>query len=389
MTRRYSYVSILLLLIIVLSGCANQMEIDRITFPIALGIDFDETNNNIKVYAQISTTSSNPGGQPQTQKTFKVIEGQGDTLRDAMESIVDKSSQNLSWKHITTVVITNKMAEHGISNELDLLCRFQQLHMNAYFMLTNEDLKELLESTPKIESSLPSPLDGIQLISRQSSDTKAITIRDFVIAYLCNGMEPILPNVSIIKGEGKEIIIDYVGLGVFKKDKLIGDLNEDETKAANWIFGTKNTSSATIPYSENGEDSKLTISSITTKAKTIPSVQQNTPSITVELETEYNLSQNSISSNLDTIEADKINKQVELYIKQNVEATINKIQKELHSDIFGFGERIYRKYPKYWLENKDKWNDIFPNIAVNVQVKANLKNTGELLNSLDYSHGED
>jgi spore germination protein KC len=365
------------------------MEIDRISFPVALGIDFDEASNSIKVYAQISKTSSSPGGQPQTQKTFKVIEGQGDTLRDAMESTVDRSSQNISWKHITTVVITNKMAAHGIGNELDLLCRFQQIHMNCYLMLTNVDLKELLESTPKIESSLPSPLAAIQLISEQSSYTKAITIRDFVMAYLCNGTQPIISNISIIKGEGKEITVDYVGLGVFKKDKLIGYLSEYETKGANWIFGTKNTSSATVPYSENGEVQKLTISSITTKPKIISSVQQNTPSITVQLETEYNLSQNSIRTPFDTIEADKINKQVELYIKQNVEAIINKTQKELHSDIFGFGAKIYRKYPKYWLENKDKWNDIFPNIAVNVQVKASLKNTGELLNSLEYSHGED
>lgn len=389
MLKRYCHISVLLFLFIVLSGCSDQMEIDRISFPVAMGIDFDETNNSIKVYAQISTTSSSLGGQPQTQKTFKMLEGQGDTLLDAMADITSKDSQNISWKHITVVIITYKMAKHGISNELDLLCRFQQIHMNSYLMITDEDLKELLDSKPKIESSLPSPLGGIRLISEQSSHSKAITIREFVMAYLNDGMEPIITKVSSTIGEGKEIEIDYPGLGVFKRDKLVGDLDEDETRGAILIYGRKNISRISMPVSKNSKHKEFTIRSIRSVPEIIPDMQQNIPCINIKLEIEYILAQSSIPTIIDTIEVDRINKQVEEYIMESAETAIFKTQKELSSDIFGFGEKIYRKYPKYWLENKEHWNDIFPNININIEVKANLKNTGGMLNSLKYLQEKD
>jgi spore germination protein KC len=382
--RYCSYISILLLIIMALSGCTGQMEIDRISFPVAIGIDFDETNNNIKVYAQISTTSSNPGGQPQTKKTYKILEGKGDTLLDAMADITSKSSQNISWKQITVVVITEKLGKHGFSNELDLLCRFQQIHMNSYLMITDEDIKELLESTPTIESSLPSPLGGIRLISEQSSHTKTVTIREFAMAYLNDGMEPIIPKISIIKSGEKEIIIDFTCLSVFKDDKLVGDLNEDETRGAVLIYGRKNISHITIPKPENGKQKEFTIHSIKSTPKIIPGMQQNMQGITLKLEIEYILAQSSIPAIIDTTEVDRINKQVEEYITESVKTAIHKTQKELSADIFGFGQKIYRKYPKYWLENKDHWNDIFPNIIINVEVKANLIDTGNTLNSLEY-----
>lgn len=379
----------LLLFIMAFSGCSDQMEIDRISFPVAMGIDFDETNNTIEVYAQISIPSTSPGGQPQIKKTFKVLEGQGDTLLDAMADITSKGSQNISWKHITVVVITNRMAEHGIGNELDLLCRFQQIHMNSYLMLTDEDLKELLESAPKIESSLPTPLAAIRLISEQSSHTKPITIREFVMAFLCDGCEPVIPKVSIIKGEEKEIALDYQGLGVFKSDQLVGDLDEDETRGAVLTYGMKNISRISIPVPESGKHKEFTIRSVKSLPEILPNMQQNIPGITIKLEAEYILAHISIPVTIDTIEVDRINTQVEEYIKDSVRKTILKTQKELASDIFGFGEKIYRKYPKYWIENKEHWNDIFPTITINVEVEASLKNTGELSNSLKYLHEKD
>ena len=381
--------SMLLLSTLVFPGCSDHMEIDRISFPLAMGIDYDKTNNKIIVYAQISTVHSNQDGQKQTVKSYKVLDGQGDTLLDAIADITSKGAQSISWKHITVVVMTNEMAKHGIENELDLLCRFHQIHMNSYFMLTNEDLKELLESTPKIETSLPTPLAGIRLVSMQSSHTKAITIREFAIAYLSEGREPVIPKVSIIKGDEEEITIDYPGLGVFQKNKLVGDLDEDASRGAVLAYGGKNISRILIPAPKDGNHKDFTIRSIRSSPEIIPYLHQNMPGITIKLDITYTLAQNSIPAKLDTEKNDWINSQIEAYIKNNVEATLYKIQKELKSDIFGFGEEIYRKYPKYWEDSKYKWKEIFPDIPINVEVKANLKNTGELINGLGFSIGED
>ncbi|HAN10712.1 MAG TPA: hypothetical protein DCP90_08895 [Clostridiales bacterium] len=388
----------ILFLLTILSGCSNKMEIDRINFPVALGIDFDEKNNEIKIYAQLlSTATTSTDGEQQASKTYMVLEGHGTTLLDAMADITSQGSQNLSWKHITVVVITDKMAKHGIIDELDLLSRFQQVHLNSYLIVTKEDLKELLESKPKIETSMAAPLAGIRLLSKQSSQIKPITLRDFIMAYLSGGMDPVIPEVSIIKdaeettdkSKEKEIGLDYTKLGICKDDKLVGFLDDDETKGAVLIYGMEDISRITIPPSKEGKEDEFTIRSIHSIPEIIPNMHKNTPSITLKLNIYYTIAQINTSTKVDTKKTDSLNKQVESYVKKNVEATFKKTQKELSSDIFGFGDKIYRKYPDYWLKHKDNWNNIFQKIDIKVQVKANLNNTGQTLNSLKYTHDKE
>ena len=63
-------------------------------------------------------------------------------------------------------------------------------------------------------------------------------------------------------------------------------------------------------------------------------------------------------------------------IKSLCEKALNKAQKELKTDIFGFGETIHRKYPKMWKKMKDNWDDIFPNLPVNITVEVDTKQLG-------------
>jgi spore germination protein KC len=64
-------------------------------------------------------------------------------------------------------------------------------------------------------------------------------------------------------------------------------------------------------------------------------------------------------------------------IRDDIEASLRKAQKELKTDIFGFGFSFYRKYPKLWhKEYEQKWEDIFPELPVTVHVDAKVINTG-------------
>lgn len=382
---------IILFLIIILTGCRDQMEIDRITFPIAMGIDWDEANHLIKVYAQVSDTSSQGNGQGQGQltKTYKVLEGQGYTLLKAMTEITDHVGQFISWKQLSVVIFTSKMAQHGISDELDHLSRFEQIHISSYLLVTRENLKDLLESKPDVATGLPAPLAGIRLISAQNTHTKVVTIRDYIMAYLSDGIEPVLPMVSLYNKESKEFELDYNGLGVMKKGRLAGWLDEEETRGLLSISGMKNIGSIIIPVSENNEDKTVTLTSLSTDPRIIPGMVQNKPNITVKICAEYNITETSFPIKFDHQMVNRINIQVQKFLKNEIESVIRKAQKDLAADVFGFGEKIHRKYPKYWLKNKNHWPEIFPDIDVYVEVEAHLRNTGELGSNLKHSIRED
>lgn len=57
---------------------------------------------------------------------------------------------------------------------------------------------------------------------------------------------------------------------------------------------------------------------------------------------------------------------------------MNKAQKDLETDIFGFGEVIHRKYPELWEKIKENWNNEFADLPVNITVKVKTNHLGQI-----------
>ena len=66
-------------------------------------------------------------------------------------------------------------------------------------------------------------------------------------------------------------------------------------------------------------------------------------------------------------------------IKKRLEKTINKMQIEYQSDVFGFGNQIYKKYPKKWKKIEKHWNDkYFPNLKIKINTNFKINSVGSL-----------
>lgn len=110
-------------------------------------------------------------------------------------------------------------------------------------------------------------------------------------------------------------------------------------------------------------------------------------SIDIDLKVTCSLRKYYSFSNTDYLDCKDLSQlEVELSesIKKDMEQALEKGQKELKSDIFGFGFEFYRNYPKLWQQKYEKeWNDLFPDIPVNIKVKARISNTGTNIRDLD------
>jgi len=91
--------------------------------------------------------------------------------------------------------------------------------------------------------------------------------------------------------------------------------------------------------------------------------------------TEVNISDNI--ENPKTIK--KMEKALNKSIKKNIEETIDLMQNKYHSDVFGFGNKIYKKYPDKWKKIEKNWdNTYFPNLKTNVKVNIIINSSGAL-----------
>jgi spore germination protein KC len=71
-----------------------------------------------------------------------------------------------------------------------------------------------------------------------------------------------------------------------------------------------------------------------------------------------------------------LEKALEKEIEGRLKVTIDQVQKEMETDIFGFAEAFEQKYPKKWNEVKDDWEEIFPKVEVTFDIKARVLRTG-------------
>jgi spore germination protein KC len=107
--------------------------------------------------------------------------------------------------------------------------------------------------------------------------------------------------------------------------------------------------------------------------KDLPSIQVNVK-VTADLRKYYS---KKGSEFLTPEEISKIESKLADRIRSDAEAAINKAQKEYKSDIFGFGFELFRKNPKLWrTQYEEKWDEIFPDIPVEIKVNAKVINTG-------------
>jgi spore germination protein KC len=57
---------------------------------------------------------------------------------------------------------------------------------------------------------------------------------------------------------------------------------------------------------------------------------------------------------------------------------VKKVQGEFGSDIFGFGNMIYRKDPKLWKKLREDWSETFSGLSVEVSSKIEIVTTSWL-----------
>jgi spore germination protein len=169
--------------------------------------------------------------------------------------------------------------------------------------------------------------------------------------------------------------VQIIGAAVIKwiTQKMIGELNEDETLGINCITGEAKAGAVTGVDKETGKIITYEIDQL--KSSIRPHVNGGDISYTVNINTEGRLSEDWIP-NSDAFNEKFIRdaeKTVEKEFMRLMEAGLTKTQKELKVDVAGFGESLRINQPKAWKKVKGNWEERFPEASININVKVNIK----------------
>ena len=175
-------------------------------------------------------------------------------------------------------------------------------------------------------------------------------------------------------------------MAIFKDDKLIGYADEDESRGIDLI--NEKVENTTSSFKYNNHYISISLSEIKVK-KSIDIIDDEIIAY-ITLESIASIKEIAGDENLNDKEViNDIEKKSEEAIKNIIERGLDCALKKYKSDIFGFGNLIYKKDPKYFEKIKYDWDDklndlkTVVNVNLKLQTKGSLEQTiGGLLNDI-------
>lgn len=353
-----------------LSGCWNYREVNTIAIVMAAAIDRDVNSNEYILTVEIVRVA---GGRINSELGRKIYESKGKTIFDAARNLIIETGRRAYWSHSKVIIINSNIAEEDISRVLDWFYRDSELRRDVKVLIFRGDKAgDVLKSNPKMDDTT-----GYNLFEtfRNQKGVNKYPDKELgeVVGKLSQSENAIIvPTVELIYEEDKPKN-SIQGSTILKGTKIIGYLNPEETKDVLTISG--NLKKGIFPVEDimgTGED--VTMELYGSKNKTEVNYQDDKVSIIVNIKLEVGIAE--ITGNLDFTKDEvrkKIDDDVERVLKERLEHTINKAQKEFQCDIFEFGTKMQIQNPKEWKKNKENWNELFSTASVKVNVSIHIR----------------
>lgn len=383
------------ILLVILSGCWSRKELNELAITLAMGVD--KVDGQYKVTTQIvnpaEIASNKSGGNNSPISTYTAT---GKTIHSAIRRMMTKSPRVIYSAHLQLFVIGEKLAkEDGIAKTLDLISRDPELRTDFFIIVTKgttaEQVLKIL-SIPLEKIPANKIFQSLKTSEDEWAATSTITLNKLISKIVSKGTNPLVTGLGItgdpdlaktmedLKKSSPETVLKFVGISVFKKDKLIGWLNEKESKGANYILDKVQSTIIEVGCPNAG---LVAVKIVRSKTKVEASANHRAPSVNVSVEGIANISDVECTDlNLDQEQTIyELEKKVEQDIKGKMRAVIETAQNEFKSDIFGFGEAIHRASPAQWGEMKNNWDEEFGNLSVNLNIDIKIRQVGTTGNS--------
>lgn len=376
-------------ILLLMTGCWNYRELEDLAIVGGIGIDEDENGFEISIEVlnpkKAGGSSQTGGGGGSEETTTVVYTTQAKTIREALAKTVLDSPKKFYIGHMNLLAISEEVAKKGIKEFIDFFVRdTESRKVFTMVVVKNAKAKDILKQLEPLQS-----ITAANIQARFDTITKyygAISNASFDEVLMClytEGREPTVASVEIIgppeEGSNNDnlssteakAIIRIAGAAILKKDKLVGYLDDKESIFYSMIRNRATTTNLSFPCDEKNHFGSVVIDGLSNKYKVEKT--KNGPVAKIEISgkaalTEYNCSIDlKKSKNIKKIE-EMVNKE----IKSQLKNVVNKVQK-LNTDIFGFGEQLYRNNNQYWKQLKKDWDKIFPTMKYEVKSSITIE----------------
>lgn len=369
------------LLFIQCTGCWDRQEVNDLAIILAAGIDKGKGNLlelSVQVYIPSPPSGGDQSGMGSTSKTggkTLVRSAEGTTFADAVSKLQEKLPRRIFWGHDDTFIFSDEVAKGDIREHIDFIMRAPAPRERANVFISKGPAKDVLALIPPLERS---SAEVLRELAKGQTGLK-VSVKDLAEMMIGDAQAAALPLIHILPAEPgtnpKQTVAYIHGSAVIKKGRMIGMINDRTTRGLLWLRDEVKTATVTIKPEEG--PGYVTLTLLRSWTQLVPRIDGDRWSMTVKLETEDDVVQNTTNINLvDPEVTERMENQLEAEIAKRVRTALVQPQTQLNADIFGFAEAFHRKYPKEWKKAKDRWDEIFPKVEVTIVARSKILRTG-------------
>jgi spore germination protein KC len=385
-TKRWKRIAALvpvLSMLTALTGCWDNREIDQLFILTGSAVDLSDNPEQIDVTLQVANITSRQSGLRESnagsEDAVLLLKAVSNSILGGITEINRDSDHKVLFQHNQIRIIGIAVAEQGVKKYLDMLLRDPQARLELPLAIVDGRGEDALAAKLSQE-----PISGI-FIGGMFRDLSKVSVKyqvrliDLIHRLLDGTAAPVMPIIKVT-GEGDKQEIKMAGMAIFHDDKMIGRLSNDETLGYIWSFG--DVKKCNFEITDNSSRATLHINTLDCKREL---------TLRPDGGVEVALSINSVIGigelhGFEELKPSELLKYLENLAQEEIKKKITdcfKTAQHLNADIFGYCTTVYQKYPKQWNEMKDRWDEIFSDIDLSVQVKVTIPGTGQIVQSLE------
>lgn len=385
MTRKSMIV--IIITSIILAGCWDRLELNDVSVITGLAVDEGENAKyklSVESVNAAELNSTTAGGN--TPSIVYSLEG------DAVSELINKMNIVLSnrpiYSHMKLIVIGEKLAKKGDLDFLDFLERNREIREDFNITIARGvSAEDILKVTYPIRkaSSLKISHQLDEAVSQWGADPN-IRLNKLLNAFSSPARQPVLA-VLAIEGESSkgssvdnmkkvkpDALVKIDGLAVFKDQTLVDYFSIIDTRNYLWTQNDVKRTSVTIACNKDNFfplDLYNSYSNIQAKMK------NGKPYFKLNINSEAGIDGNQCGDPLNQKKTyEKYERLASKQLKESMMKTIEKAQKDLKIDIFGFGEELRRQEYKAYKKLEGNWDEAFAEAEIDVNFNVIIRRSG-------------
>jgi len=359
---------------ILVSGCWNYTEVDRIAIVSGLAVDKNPKGDKFLLTAEIvDMQGSLTEGNVKARRT----QSEGDTFFDAIRNMILISAKKLYWSHAKAIIVSQDVAKEGIIPIIDWISRDIEPRTDMGIFVSREKTAwELLEQQSITTDIRAFEMEYMLVANNALSKSVRVNIIELIDTISGKGTSPYLPAIGVTLSDRKRTA-NLSGMAVLKKDKLIGFLSEQDTKFFLFVKNKIQGGLLIVYPDEEHPNDGVTLEIFKSKTKVQPVYSNGKLLMKININTEVGIAEEDIPINY-MIETNKskLKKETEEYLNKNIENIIKKVQEDFDTDIFGFGRIVMEEMPSLWKNIDDEWDEIFRTLEVDINTEIDIRGSG-------------